>query len=127
MKDMDYRVIIAGCRDFDDYALLKERCNDYLCEKMETHNVIIVSGHASGADALGERFAEEHGLQCEIHPADWGKYGRSAGPIRNAEMAEVSDALIAFWDGQNPGTRSMIELAKKKGLRLTVVYFTDVK
>ena len=124
---MDYRVIIAGCRDFDDYALLKERCNDYLCEKMETHNVIIVSGHASGADALGERFAEEHGLQCEIHPADWGKYGRSAGPIRNAEMAEVSDALIAFWDGQNPGTRSMIEFAKKKGLQLAVVYFTDAK
>ena len=124
---MDYRVIIAGCRDFDDYALLKERCNDYLCEKMETHNVIIVSGHASGADALGERFAEEHGLQCEIHPADWGKYGRSAGPIRNAEMAEVSDALIAFWDGQNPGTRSMIELARKKGLQVSVVYFTDKK
>ncbi len=122
---MNYRVIIAGCRDFDDYALLKERCNDYLCEKMETHNVIIVSGHASGADALGERFAEEHGLQCEIHPADWGKYGRSAGPIRNAEMAEVSDALIAFWDGQNPGTRSMIELARKKGLQVSVVYFTD--
>ncbi len=124
---MDYRVIIAGCRDFDDYALLKERCNDYLCEKMETHNVIIVSGHASGADALGEMFAEEHGLQCEIHPADWGKYGRSAGPIRNAEMAEVSDALIAFWDGQNPGTRSMIELARKKGLQVAVVYFTDKK
>ncbi len=122
---MDYRVIIAGCRDFDDYALLKERCNDYLCEKMETHNVIIVSGHASGADALGERFAEEHGLQCEIHPADWGKYGRSAGPIRNAEMASCSDALIAFWDGQNPGTRSMIELARKKGLQVAVVYFTD--
>ena len=121
---MDYRVIIAGCRDFEDYALLKERCNHYLCEKMETHNVIIVSGHASGADTLGERFAEEHGLQCEIHPADWGKYGRSAGPIRNAEMAEVSDVLIAFWDGQNPGTRSMIELARKKGLQVSVVYFT---
>ena len=124
---MNYRVIIAGCRNFDDYALLKERCNDYLCEKMETHNVIIVSGHASGADALGERFAEEHGLQCEIHPADWGKYGRSAGPIRNAEMAEVSDALIAFWDGQNPGTRSMIELARKKDLQVSVVYFTEKK
>ena len=120
----NYRVIIAGCRDFDDYALLKQRCNYYLQEKMVTHNVIIVSGHASGADALGERFAEEHGLQCEIHPADWGKYGRSAGPIRNAEMAEVSDALIAFWDGQNPGTRSMIELARKKGLQVSVVYFT---
>ena len=57
----NYRVIIAGCRDFNDYALLKQRCNYYLQEKMVTHNVIIVSGHASGADALGERFAEEHG------------------------------------------------------------------
>jgi len=127
MKDMDYRVIIAGCRDFDEYALLKERCNHYLQEKMVTHNVIIVSGHASGADALGEKFAKEHGLPCETHPADWKSHGRAAGPIRNAEMAEVSDALIAFWDGQNPGTRSMIELARKKDLQVSVVYFTDKK
>ena len=94
---------------------------------LQTHNVIIVSGHAPGADAMGERFAKEHVLPCEIHPADWAKYGRSAGPIRNAEMASCSDALIAFWDGQNPGTRSMIELARKKGLQVAVVYFTDKK
>jgi hypothetical protein len=124
---MDYRVIIAGCRDFDNYELLKERCELFLRDKTETHNVIIVSGHAPGADAMGERFAKEHGLPCEIHPADWAKYGRSAGPIRNAEMASCSDALIAFWDGQNPGTRSMIELARKKGLQVAVVYFTDKK
>lgn len=124
---MDYRVIIAGCRDFDNYELLKERCELFLRDKTETHNVIIVSGHAPGADAMGERFAKEHVLPCEIHPADWAKYGRSAGPIRNAEMASCSDALIAFWDGQNPGTRSMIELARKKGLQVAVVYFTDKK
>ena len=124
---MDYRVIIAGCRDFDNYELLKERCELFLRDKTETHNVIIVSCHAPGADAMGERFAKEHVLPCEIHPADWAKYGRSAGPIRNAEMASCSDALIAFWDGQNPGTRSMIELARKKGLQVAVVYFTDKK
>ena len=116
----DYRVIIAGGREFQDYALLKEKCEYYLQNKLQSDNVIIVSGHASGADALGERFAEEHGLQCEIHPADWGKYGRSAGPIRNAEMAEVSDALIAFWDGQSRGTLSMINLARKMGLQVAI-------
>lgn len=96
----DYRVIIAGCRDFYNYIIVKERCEYFLQSKMKTHNVIIVSGHASGADSLGEKFAEDHGLQCELHSADWERYGRAAGPKRNEEMAEVADALIAFWDGK---------------------------
>ena len=95
----DYRVIIAGCRDFYNYVTLKERCEYYLQNKMKTHNVIIVSGHAPGADSLGEKFAADHNLQCELHPADLERHGRAAGPIRNEEMAEVADALIAFWDG----------------------------
>lgn len=90
---------------------------------MQTHNVIIVSGHASGADSLGEKFAADHNLQCELHPADWERHGKAAGPIRNAEMAEVADALIAFWDGQSRGTKSMIDLAKRKGLQVAVVRY----
>ena len=113
----DYRVIIAGCRNFYNYVTLKDRCEYYLQNKMQTHNVIIVSGHASGADSLGEKFAADHNLQCELHPADWERHGKAAGPIRNAEMAEVADALIAFWDGQSRGTKSMIDLAKRKGLQ----------
>lgn len=119
----EYRVIIAGGRTFDDYALVKEKCELYLSEKLKTHRVIIVSGHASGADALGERFAAEHNLPCELHPADWNRHGRAAGPIRNAEMAGVSDALIAFWDGKSRGTASMIKLAKSKGLQVAVVNY----
>lgn len=119
----DYRVIIAGCRDFYNYVTLKERCEFYLQNKMKTHNVIIVSGHASGADSLGEKFAVDHNLQCELHPADWERHGKAAGPIRNQEMAEIADALIAFWDGQSPGTKSMIGLAKRKGLQVAVVRF----
>lgn len=119
----DYRVIIAGCRDFCNYFMLKERCEYYLQNKMKTHNVIIVSGHASGADSLGEKFATDHNLPCELHPADWERHGKAAGPIRNEEMAEVADALIAFCDGQSKGTKSMIELAKSKGLQVAVVRF----
>lgn len=84
---------------------------------------MIVSGHASGADALGERYAQERGLECEQYPADWEAYGRAAGPIRNAEMAEVADALIAFWDGASRGTKNMIDTAKSKGLKVAVVRY----
>lgn len=90
---------------------------------MKTHNVIVISGHASGADSLGEKFAADHNLQCELFPADWEHHGKAAGPIRNAEMADASDALIAFWDGQSRGTKSMIDLAKRKGLQVAIVRF----
>lgn len=119
----DFRVIIAGGRDFNDYDLLKEKVDHLLSLKSETQQIVVVSGHASGADTLGERYAEEKGYSCELHPADWKTHGRAAGPIRNAEMAEVADALIAFWDGQSRGTKSMIELAKKKNLKVSVVNY----
>jgi len=120
---MDYRVIIAGGRTFADYDLVKEKCFSFLKDKMLADNVIIVSGGAKGADALGERFAKEHNLRIEVHPADWNKHGKAAGPIRNAEMADVADALIAFWDGESRGTKSMIELARLKGLSVRCVRY----
>lgn len=122
-----FRVIIAGSRKYNDYQKLKEKCDRILSEKFADSNIeiIIVSGHASGADALGERYADERGLKKEIYPADWDKYGRAAGPRRNAEMAAVADALIAFpREGEaNRGTRSMITLAKEKGLLIRVINF----
>ena len=116
----DYRVIIAGSRSFNNYALLREHCLSVLQEKMKTHRVIIVSGHARGADSLGERFANELGLPFELHPAKWRLLGKAAGMVRNAEMAKCSDALIAFWDGDSRGTRHMINFARKRGLDISV-------
>ena len=116
----DYRVIIAGSRSFNNYALLREHCLSVLQEKMKTHRVIIVSGHARGADSLGERFANELGLPFELHPAKWRLLGKAAGMVRNAEMAKCSDALIAFWDGESRGTRHMINFARKRGLDISV-------
>lgn len=90
------RVIIAGCCDFSDYRTLKERSEYYLQKKINTHNIIILSGHALGTDSLGERFAAEHNLQCEVYPAEWNKYERVAESISNYQMTEAADALIAF-------------------------------
>ena len=56
----------------------------------------------------------------EFHP-DWNKYGKSAGPKRNLQMAEYADALIAFWDDKSRGTASMINFAKRLKLKIHVV------
>lgn len=123
----DYKVIIAGSRSFDDYALLREHCLSVLQEKMRTHRVIVVSGHARGTDALGERFARELNLPLELHPAKWQLLGKAAGMVRNAEMAKCSDALIAFWDGKSRGTAHMIKIARHKGLDMFIFDYTRIK
>lgn len=117
-----YKVIVAGCRDLADYELLKEKCDFYL-QNQQPEDIVVISGHASGADALGERYAHERGLQLETYPADWKAHGRAAGLIRNAKMAMVADALIAFWDGKSRGTKNMIDTAKKHNLHVAVVRY----
>ena len=122
MELESFRVIIAGCRDFNDYELLKEKCDHMLSKKKDTHKVIIVSGHAAGADALGEVYALERGFDLETYPADWSR-GRMAGPLRNERMARVADALIAFWDGKSRGTKNMIDLANMKGIPVRIIRY----
>lgn len=101
-----FKVIIAGGRDFDDYELMRNKCCNIL-SMYEPKDVEIVSGEATGADKLGERFAEEQGTGLCQFPADW-NLGKMAGIIRNRQMAKYADALIAFWDGKSRGTMNMI-------------------
>ncbi len=118
-----FKVIVAGGREFNDYGLLCQTCDRMLSQKQRTHSIVIVSGTARGADTLGERYAQERGYSIEQYPADWEHAGKAAGFIRNAQMASVADALIAFWDGQSRGTAHMIELARKHELQVRVVPF----
>jgi hypothetical protein len=114
------KVIIAGGRDFNDYDKLKIAC-DFTLKNQDY--VIIISGTANGADKLGEKYANDNGHPIKQFPADWDKYGKSAGYRRNSEMAKDSDALIAFWDGKSRGTKSMIDLAVKSKLKTRVIYY----
>lgn len=109
------RIIIAGGRDFANTGMAF-RCLKSLVKAGD----VIISGHASGADTIGELYAQKNGLSCELYPADWKKYGKAAGPIRNEEMAKTADMLIAFWDGKSRGTKSMIELSKKHDCQVFV-------
>lgn len=114
------KVIIAGGRDFDDYALMKRKLDHLFSKRMPDE---IVSGGARGADALGERYAKEHDIALKLFPANWSEHGWAAGHIRNAEMADYADALVAYWDAVSRGTKNMIETAKKKGLDVRVIYY----
>jgi len=103
-----FKVIIAGGRDFDDYQMLENNCNHLLKDKFP--DIEIVSGKARGADRLGERYAENYLLDVKEFPADWDIHGKAAGYIRNKQMGEYSDALIAFWDMKSKGTKNMIDI-----------------
>ena len=118
-----YKIIIAGGRDFMDYNLLKEKTNKILQEKRVSHKIVIISGCARGADTLGLRYASENAFDVEEHPANWDKYGKKAGYMRNVEMAENANALIAFWDGKSKGTKHMIDIATERNLPTRVIKY----
>ena len=118
-----YKVIIAGGRSFADYELLTTKCDALLKQKSTTLDIVIISGAAKGADSLGERYALERGYAVEHFPADWKKYGRAAGKMRNAQMADIANALIAFWDGKSSGTKNMIDTAMKKKINVSVIRY----
>lgn len=109
------RTIIAGGRTFTNQLELYKAI--LLCGWEITE---VVCGCAPGVDSMGEEWAKNAGLPVKRFPADWKKYGKSAGPRRNEEMAEYGEALIALWDYASRGTAHMIETAKRKGRRVYI-------
>src|SRR5271167_2213334 len=84
---------------------------------------VVIEGGASGADRLARRWAGTNRVHVETFEADWLKYGRGAGPIRNALMLTIGkpDVVVAFPGGS--GTRNMIHQAEN----LDVEVFEAVK
>lgn len=153
------RIIIAGTRYFNDYELLDNKMvsllfllgqkypNLDLYEEVEKNRfktnpraIEIISGHAEGADSLGEEFAERHNLPLKLFPAQWQdftaekcviktrhdgtKYNAVAGIARNEEMAKYAVAdgsfpvLALFWDGKSRGSKSMKKIAEQYGINI---------
>lgn len=110
------KAIVAGSRNVTSYDLV---CRAIVESEFEITE--IVSGGARGVDALGEKYAIEHGINCRVFKAQWDTYGKRAGPMRNYEMAKYADALIAVWDGLSRGTSNMIGLARREGLKVHVM------
>ena len=109
------KTIIAGTR----YASIKDTMD--AIDECPWEISEVVSGEARGPDTHGADWGERVKIPVKRFPADWESLGRRAGLIRNSQMAEYADALLAVWDGHSRGTRDMIAKARKKGLRVHVV------
>ena len=109
------KVIIAGGRDVTNYAYVEAAAKESGFSISE-----VVSGCARGADTLGEMWAKDNSIPIKKFPADWNSLGKKAGHVRNCQMGDYADALIALWDGQSRGTKHMIDYATKKGLKVFV-------
>lgn len=109
------RLIIAGGRTLPRGVTEQQVATIIDCFASEHEITQVVCGGASGVDDIGKWWALAKGLKIAMFPADWKTYGKSAGPIRNREMARFGDELLAIWNGTSPGTRNMIQEMTKLG------------
>ena len=114
------RIAIVGSRGFTNFDFLEKTILDnYKIENITE----IISGDAKGADTLAEQFAIKHSIPMSIFTPDWDLYGKSAGYKRNIQIIDMSDEVIAFWDGISKGTKHSIDLANKDKKKLMIVKF----
>lgn len=112
------KVLISGSRDWLDEELILERLSKL------PKDTVIIEGGARGADRLSKVVAERLGLEVVEFPADWEKYGKAAGPIRNRRMlSESPDLVIAFHEdlSKSRGTRDTVEEARRRGIKVEVI------
>ena len=127
-KDNMFYCLVVGSRTFNDYSCMCKVLDHLLQNKKE---ITIVSGGARGADNLAEQYAKEHGYDLKVFPADWNKYGKSAGYKRNTQMHEFialhkNRGVIAFWDGSSKGTTHNFDLVKQYNTPIRVYnYLTN--
>lgn len=113
------KVLVCGSRKFGAPDVVRDAL-----DHMAAMNGIdlVIEGCASGPDRCAEEWAAEWGVPIEHHPADWARYGKSAGHRRNSEMLRDGrpDMVVAFWDGQSAGTAGMVKSAERLGVSVVV-------
>ena len=110
------RVIVAGSRGYTNKEYVY-KVLDKVYQKRK--DIEIVTGLAKGPDTYGKEWAIENGVPYHEFPANWDKYGKQAGYLRNQEMAYFSDMLIAFHLNSR-GTAHMINIANEEGLKVAI-------
>lgn len=110
------KLIIAGSRTFEfDHDFIHEALYAVNNYQKSFKDLEIVSGGAKGIDTTARNYAIAWEKKYTEFPADWDKYGKGAGHIRNAEMAKYGDALLLIWDGSSRGSANMKQQMEKLG------------
>lgn len=106
------KLAVVGSRDFPDLDLVEKI--------LQSRVGPMITGDASGVDRKVANFADEYNIELEVFEANWDKYGKQAGPIRNQEIVDEADYVLAFWDGESRGTKDTIDKAVKAGIPVDV-------
>lgn len=117
------KLIVSGSRSIADYETVKNAIDNLVNQGISI--TAIIEGTSRGVDRLASRYAQVHDIENIRVPADWKTYHKAAGPIRNRNMLEMGDALLALWDGASRGTMNMIKAATRKGIPVTVVHVSS--
>jgi len=115
IMDNEHVVIVAGSRDLNRYDLVCDTIKSYPFKITK-----LIAGGASGIDLNCKMYAKKNNIPYQEFKADWGKFGRAAGPIRNKEMAKNADGLIVIHHN-SPGSLSMKKEATLMGLAIVEI------
>lgn len=111
------RIVISGTRTFDNANFIEQRLSGEIGS-----GDLVITGGCRGVDTIAHDWARRMFCDTKVMPADWDKHGKAAGPIRNKEMLEDADLLIAFWDGKSRGTRDAIRQATLLRVDTRIIY-----
>lgn len=129
------RALVTGSRDWDDrlavYRALNDLCDEYALNyppdehgntMPDPSRLTVVHGDCpTGADHWADQWCISNFLEAETHPAEWDKYGKSAGFRRNAEMVNVgADICLAFIKNNSKGATHTVDLARAAGIPVKV-------
>lgn len=110
------KVAVIGSRTFTDKKLLEEELDKLNIE-------LLISGGAQGADTLAENYARERNISVLIFKPDYQRHGKGAPLVRNKEIVNHAEIIVAFWDKKSRGTKFTVDYAKNKQLPVIQVIF----
>ena len=120
LETISFKIIVAGSRGITDYALVEKAI------KLSNFQISeVVSGKAAGVDTLGELYAKNNNIPITHFPANWDKFGKSAGYLRNVEMGEYADGAVILWDGFSKGTKHMLETMSRLKKPIYLVFINE--
>lgn len=109
------RIAVVGSRTIKDYYLVEQELKKIISQDDE-----IISGGANGVDELAEIFAKKYKIKLTIFKAEWSRYGKKAGYLRNKEIWKYCDFGIVFWDGKSKGAQHSFKLAKELNKKIII-------
>ncbi len=111
------KVVVSGSRDWEDEQRVRDELDFYINKEKDE----ILVGDQRGVDRMTKNWAYENGIKYHTYEAEWNKYGKKAGPIRNQRMVNDGDKLIAFSLIHSKGTKDTIKKAENKGMLVTSI------